>query len=645
MNFFEAQDAARRNSLFLVILFCFAVLSLIGITNIIVMLVIAYEKSGAFPSTYEVFVAEFSWKLFIGIAIVISSIVALGSLYKAILLASGGRAVAESLGGRIVPQNSQDPMHRRLLNVVEEMAIASGAPVPSVYLLDENAINAFAAGWAPSNAVIGVTRGAATYLTRDELQGVIAHEFSHIYNGDMRLNIRLVSILHGILLLGMLGYYLMRSLRYIGNSQNKEGGSLVLAIFILGFSLAIIGYCGTFFGNWIKAIVSRQREYLADASAVQFTRNPDSIAGALKKIGGWSASSYLISPSAPEYSHAYFSPGISNFLFATHPPLKKRILRIEPRWDGNFIIPKRDLPPEKKPDKDKALRKDAVLKSIGAISASTTVNEAFLAIDRIGQANEREIAMASDMLASLPDTLRQEADNPFGVRALIYCLLIDRNKEIQAKQWVNLENNADPAVYTKSKQIYPLVALLEPGQRLPLIELCFPAIKTLSPSQYLTFKKNINALIAADKKLDLKEWVIQRIFQYQIDEAFGLRKPAKAKYSHIGAIKRELELILSMVAYTEHKDEQEAATAFLASIRTTGLTALKMIERKDITLTDLNLAMDKLSMVRPLLKPKILKILAACIASDEKITATGLEILRAVASCLDSPMPILMESK
>ena len=641
MNFFEAQDAARRNTLSLVILFCFAVLLLVVITNVLVLIILAYNQSGVIPTDYQTISTVFDWQMFWGIAIVVSLIIAMGSFYKMLSLSSGGKAVAESLGGRIVPQNSQDPLHRKLLNVVEEMAIASGSPVPSVYLLEENGINAFAAGWSPGNAVIGVTRGAVTYLTRDELQGVIAHEFSHIFNGDMKLNIRLISVLNGILILGMLGYYLMRSVRYMGRSQNKEGGSIVMAIFMLGLGLALIGYCGTFFGKWIKSIVSRQREYLADASAVQFTRNPDSIAGALKKIGGAGVGSKLLSPSAPEYSHAYFSEGISAFLFATHPPLDKRIRRIDPRWNGKFIAPERESLPETKPVTDNKPKKEALLNTITAVAIGTTVDNALQAIDNIGNPTENNFSQALEILANVPDNIKEEANDPFGARALVYCFIIHRNTKIQTLQWTSLEQKADPDVYKKTRQLYPLIAALQPAMRLPVFELCFPALKLLSAPQYKVFKENIYTLIAADKKLDIREWIIQRLIKRQLDEAHGLRKPPKAIHSHIGAVKRELELLLSMTAYIEHKDIQQAEAAFNASIRAVGATALKIVPRQDIKLKELDSAMDKLAEVRPLVKQRILKAIVACLAVDNKVTVTGGELLRVVGSCLDCPIPPL----
>src|SRR5690606_28971990 len=250
----------------------------------------------------------------------------------------GGSVVAGLLGGLPVNPATDDPDERRLVNVVEEMAIASGVPVPAIYVLPgEESINAFAAGYGVHDAAVAVTRGALKHLTRDELQGVIAHEFSHILNGDMRLNIRLIGLLHGLLLLALIGRVLLRSGGRSRGRRKEKGGSVQVAL--IGLGLVLLGYIGVFFGKLIKAAASRQREYLADAAAVQFTRNPEGIAGALKKIGALGAGSRIVHPRAEELSHLYFASGLrSSFagLFATHPPLVERIRRIDPSFSGDF---------------------------------------------------------------------------------------------------------------------------------------------------------------------------------------------------------------------------------------------------------------------------------------------------------------------
>ena len=297
MNFFESQDRVRKNTFQLVFLFTMAVVTLVIMTNLLVMVVFGYINSEQMQDGWTL-LQQIDWQTFAAVSTGVGVVVLVGSLYKIMALSAGGKTVAEALGGKLIPQNTDDLKQRKLLNVVEEMAIASGTPAPPVYLLaDEPGINAFAAGFSPRDAIIGVTQGTIDHLSRDQLQGVIAHEFSHIFNGDMRLNIRLMGVLNGILIIGFIGYYILHSASYSRRGRGNDkgaGGILALAI-----GLMVIGFAGTFFGGLIKAAVSRQREYLADASAVQFTRNPDGIAGALKRIGRLELDSKVANPGAP----------------------------------------------------------------------------------------------------------------------------------------------------------------------------------------------------------------------------------------------------------------------------------------------------------------------------------------------------------
>ncbi|MDR6918966.1 Zn-dependent protease with chaperone function [Pseudomonas sp. 3296] len=331
MNFFEHQDRARRHTSLLVLLMGVAVLSLISLTSGALILILHNQKS--------LLVALTDWQLVGDVTVVVLAMVLGGSLYKAAQLRAGGKKVAERLGGRLLSNESKDVDEHRVMNVVEEMAIASGTLVPAVYLLEDAAINAFAAGWAPQDAVIGITRGAMCVLNREELQGVIAHEFSHIYNGDMRLNTRLTAIVHGLLLLGLTGTLILRTASYRRSSSNddKKDTNFSQAIMMVGGTLWALGYTGTFFGNLIKARICREREFLADASAVQFTRTPQGIAGALKKIGSHSQGSTLQAIHAQEFSHLYFCDGVKaglSGMMSTHPPLAVRIHRIDPQWDA-----------------------------------------------------------------------------------------------------------------------------------------------------------------------------------------------------------------------------------------------------------------------------------------------------------------------
>lgn len=385
MNFFKAQDKARRHTSRLIFLFALAVICLIILTNLLFIATFSYMGTDETEPFISVVKNSYDRDSVIVISIGVSLLILLGSIYKVISLSKGGPAIAEMLGGQLVPQSTTDAEERKLLNIVEEMSIAAGMPIPQVYILEESSINAFAAGQSQSNAVIGVTRGSLSQLSRDELQGVIAHEFSHILNGDMRLNLRLMGLLHGILLIGIIGEHILNSMRYRSSGKKDNGG----AIIVIGLGLLVIGYAGTFFGKWIKASVSRQREYLADASAVQFTRNKDTIAGALKKIGGLDEGSLLQTPSASEYSHAYFSDGVTHFfnsIFATHPPLRERIKKVDPNWNGRFISPKPIVENINEPAEKKAA-------SIAGLDVTTVaiLTAAEQAINQIGNINEENV--------------------------------------------------------------------------------------------------------------------------------------------------------------------------------------------------------------------------------------------------------------
>ena len=638
MNFFEAQDRARRNTLWMILLFILAVAGLVFLTNLLLLVVLAYLKTGYFVFSISELQIYFDLTVFVGVAVGVCLLIFGGSLYKTMSLSKGGPAVAEMLGGRLVPQSTNDLQQRQLLNVVEEMSIAAGMPIPKVYMLDEYSINAFAAGQSPATAVIGVTRGAVTQLSREELQGVIAHEFSHIFNGDMRLNIRLIGVLHGILLVGMIGYFILRSLRFAGRSRSKKGGGGLVAIVALGAGLMVIGYAGTFFGQWIKAVVSRQREYLADASAVQFTRNKDSIAGALKKIGGSGPGSFIESPAAPQYSHAYFANGLGSFwqsLFATHPPLEKRIKVIDPRWDGKFIRPQARQQPVPAEAPDVASARAAAAK----LAVSTAIlSAADQAIRQIGTLNEENIEQVRQLIIAMPESLREAAQSAYSARALIYASLINRQTR-KKEAWASLQQHADRSMPALTMQYLPELQKLDEKMKLPLLELCINALRELSTNQFIQFERAINNIIAVDNKVDLSEWIIQRLVLQQLNEHFGLRKPPKPRYSTLGAVKSDAEALMSLIAYVEHKDENRAAQAFDHGKNEIGATAFNILSRQDFSLNTLNQSLDNLMQLKPLVKPRILKACVAIILADGKTTTRGIELVRTISTCLDCPMP------
>ncbi len=648
MNFFEAQDTARRTTSLLLILFLLAIVILLVLSNFIVVEYLYFVEYGTLTLSLSQLNLVFDTNLCILISAAITGFICLGSVYKLIQLSAGGSVIAQHLGGVIVPRSSDDPLHKKILNIVEEMAIASGTPVPQVYMLNEQGINAFAAGWKTTNVVIGITRGALEQLTRDELQGVIAHEFSHIFNGDMRLNIRLIATLHGILMIGMAGRTILRSLRFMRTSRNSKGsGQAALLIIGIGGALAVIGYSGIFFGNWIKSLISRQREFLADASAVQFTRSSEGIANALKKIGGAVQGSALLAAAVDEYSHAYFALGDTNlkfFSFSTHPPLKERIFRIQPIWDGKYIYEQRKATAsnekEASDDRQKIEKKHRIAASIGSgIGMSVVLNDAMNALDNIGDVSQQQIDAAHLWHQQLPDAVLANAENPYGAQALILALLLHEDVEIENKQFSVLIDVIGESHAQNVKLVQQSVSGLARTQTLSLIDLTLPTLREMTVEQYRRFESCVQKLIRADNEVELREWIIQRVVLQHLDELYGLRKKPRAKYFILGSAKYASELVLSLLVYLEHSDDDEVTQVFDSAKRSIGASALKLLPKTEVSLDSLNAAIDELELLKPPIKKRFLQACVNCISHDGKVTIQAYELTRAIASCLDCPMP------
>jgi Zn-dependent protease with chaperone function len=640
-DFFERQDVARRNTTRLVILFALAVLTLIVSIDLLLAAVMGYL--GRDPDSGAIDWALAADPRVVSLAVFGTLLVAGGgSLFKIAQLRGGGQVVAEQLGGRLLNPDSAVPSEQQLLNVVQEMAIASGAPTPPVYLMDNEAgINAFAAGFTPSDAVIGVTRGAAEAFTRDELQGVIAHEFSHILNGDMRLNIRLIGLLHGILIIGMLGYFVLRMAAFsgAGRSRSRENSS-PLPMLAFGAGLMAVGFFGTLFGNLIKAAVSRQREFLADASAVQFTRNPGGIAGALKRIGGATAGSGIESPNAPEASHMFFGRATKGFsgLFSTHPPLAERIRRIDPSWGGALAD-----------GQAAASAQPAGASAFAGGGAAVTAQSAGAhsvgspSVDQVGQpAGEAHIQYAARLVKSLPAELVSAAHETYGARAVVYALLLDHEAEPRARQLAHLKGAADPGVYEETLRLMPLVDQLDTRARLPLLDMSLPALRGLVQGQYDLFKGNVAALVEADNTIDLFEWSLHRILLHDLDVHFVKRRPPRVRHRSVAAIRPHAELLLSMLAYAGHRDLESAQHGFEQAQRMLGLANARFHAADAVQFEALDRALAAVEESAPAVKRQVLRAAVACIAADRTVTATEAELLRAMSASVGSPMPPLL---
>ena len=671
MNFFEAQDSARRTTNYLVLLFLSAIAFLLALSNLIVFEFFYFLEYAGLTFSLSQLALVFDVNLSIMLCASIVLFITLGSVYKLLQLSSGGSVIAQNLGGIIIPRSSSDQLHKKILNVVEEMAIASGVPVPQVYVLNEQGINAFAAGWKSTNVVIGITQGALDRLNRDELQAVIAHEFSHIFNGDMRLNIRLVAVLHGILMIGVMGRTILRSmtnsytyaerlkakpvspLGSIWQESADSRKSFVSSNFLaIGVALMVVGYSGTFVGNWIKSLINRQREYLADASAVQYTRNRDGIANALKKIGGSIYGSAMLTASIDEYSHAYFAlgdTGFSWFSFSTHPPLKKRILQIEPRWDGKYLFDERKPAPvdnaENKKSEENLRKKKIATSIITGAGVSVAVGDAMGALDTIGEVTQQRVDAAHAWHIALSDEVKAHAENPYGAQALVLALLIDKSASIEDLQYSVLNKVIGELHTNNVKQVKDDVAELARTQTLSLIDLTLPTLREMTVEQYQRFKLCVQQLVEADKKVELSEWIIQRVVLQHLDEHYGHRKKSMGKYVVLGSAKYASEFMLSLLAYLEHKNPQEALRAFDGAKHSVKAGALNLLPKEEISLDNLNDAMDELEFLKPPIKKRFLQACVSCISHDGKVTIQAYELTRAIASCLDCPMPPVLVDK
>ncbi|WP_160152810.1 M48 family metallopeptidase [Microbulbifer sp. ALW1] len=653
MNFFEHQDKARRNTLLLIALFLSAVLGLITITTLFIAFISNFSQMQ--PLSPAALMTALDRETVAGVAVTIVAIITLASLYRLHQLAAGGRAVAESLGGRQINIAPRNQAERRALNVVEEMALASGTPVPDVYILDDPAINAFAAGYKPSDAVIGLTRGCIEQLSRDELQGVVAHEFSHIFNGDTRLNLRIVGLLHGILFIGLLGTWLLRGSAW-GN-RRKRGQPLLFGI---GAGLILIGYTGTFFGTLIKSAMNRQREYLADASAVQFTRNHQGIAGALKKIGHHSQGASLTIANASEFSHMYFACAqqgvlrrVFSDLLATHPPLPDRILRLDPQWNGYYLsasqTPGHTLTSE---PVERQMHRSQNIQMMG-IAPAVPFEQLIDAVDnRIGSPDGQQMEYGRKLLASVPSPLHQAAQDPFAARALVYGLLIaagttdasaGNEKEVahRQEQQLLLENIAHPAVVREFRQLQPVLTELPPHFRLPLLDLSIPALKALAPQQYQIFKRNVIKLIRANGELEIREWALYRVLVHALESNPDRQRIASDKHNHANALGDAQRFLLAAMAHTGSPDYLPAKRAYEAGMTALNLSITPLPTSSDITLQRLDKALMIACATAPLKKPALLKALATTLTHDNVIQAREIELLRALADCLDCPMPPL----
>jgi Zn-dependent protease with chaperone function len=614
MDFFGAQEQARRQTRWLIALFGLAVAAVI--VAVYAAMVVVIGPGG------EQTLSFWNGRLFLIVAGVTILFITGGSFYKISALASGGgESVAESLGGRLVSRASGDLLEMRLLNVVDEMAIASGVPTPKVFILDhEHGINAFAAGFTTQQAVVAVTRGTLELLSRDELQGVIAHEFSHILNGDMRLNLRLIGILHGILLLALIGRILLRG---AGRGRSKNGGGIAF----FGLALLAIGYIGVFFGNLIKAAASRQREFLADASAVQFTRNPDGIGGALKKIGGFEQSA-IHHPKAEEASHLFFGEGISTLFgfLGTHPPIDERIRRI----DRSFRM-------EQKRSVGAVFPPAAGVTGLAA--SETTAITPQQVVTSVGTVMPRQVAYAHDLIESLPPSIRDDYHHPDRARALVYALLVAGDMQPALVLRSTLKDETGELVELAAERVPELNAAGR-ATWLPILELAMPVLAKDRPSAERLLA-NTKRLIESDGRTTLIEYLVYSLLHAALTGKPGekgriQRHPQKT-------VHEDCETVLSTLVHFGHRDTAAAQRAFAYATNSLPPDGeWTLIARDVLTLSQFDQSITRLATLDYRFRAHLIEACSAAIAHDGQVTIQEAELLRIIGAKLDCPIPPLL---
>ena len=639
MNFFERQAAARRQSRWLLLMFAASVLATVLSVDVLVVVAMGgLEAALARP------------KALVITSLVTAGAVGIASLVKMATLRGSGGVVAIGLGASSVPADTRDPSLRRLRNVVEEIAIASGVPMPEVFVMERDAgINAFAAGWSPRDAAVAVTRGALDRLNRDELQGVIAHEFSHILHGDMRLNLRLVGLLGGLTLIGLAGRKLLDGgyfgHRITGGAGRDSAGGVAGAVGMIGVFLVVVGWIGVTAGRLIRAGLSRQRELLADASAVQFTRQAAGLAGALKKIGGLPEGARLRSAArAEEVSHMLFGDGVGlrgrlAGLFATHPPILERVRALEPGFNeaalGRLAADWARHPPV-------GAEEDARLGfaspgPLPPIDAELALRPAEL-VAGVAEPADADLDRARAILAALPEALMEAARDREAAPALVLALLLSQRPEIRRQQRAEVEARLGEAFALKVLGWQGAVADLHPQLRLPLAELAFPRLRARAATELRAIVDACYALVHADGELEVFEYCLGLLLHRQLlaAEAPLAAPPAPRR---LAEVEPSATTLLAVIASAGHADPALARRAFLA-----GLT--RLFPRSTTTFAPplagvraLDQGWDALQALEPVSKAMLLEAVVEAATHDGRLTVAELELLRTVSALLDCPLP------
>ena len=633
MNFFAQQAAARAHARRLIWLFIAAVIAVVVCVDAIVMIVfsmLAGNHAGVSGSFQDSMAAPSLW---IWTGLVVLGVVTLGTAYRTSQLSAGGNAVAQQLGAERVPHDTRDPLRRRLWNVVEEMSIASGVPIPAIYVLEEEqGINAFAAGHTTSDAAITVTRGALQRLNRDELQGVIGHEFSHILNGDMRVNIRLMGMLFGLLVIGYIGQFVMRG---SARGGGKKGGVLVLA----GLAVMILGYVGLFLGRLIQAAVSRQCEVVADASSVQFTRDTQGLRNALVKIGACDAGSRLQTAAAEEVAHMLFASGLDR-VFATHPPLVERIRALDPSFDEREFerVSARMQTEQLASDAaDEERENPASAAFAGAANSPRRAVASGLIAQMVGNPSTEQVALARRIRESLPKDIVANADDPGRAVGVLWSLLLDADAVARKQQLEVLQKDFGVRHAELAASQYERIAGLHPMLRLPLLMHLIPALRRLSRSDRDRILAGIERLLRVDGKVTVYEYVLAKLALQGLADA-----PSKARSMRelkLSDVTSDLQIVFSVVAVEGSADAITARRSYEL-----GMSHLLPRERPEFrALADwvpaLDAALARLDQLAPAGKELLVEALVKSIALDNELALAEAELLRAICATIHCPLP------
>ncbi|MEX2126274.1 MAG: M48 family metallopeptidase [Woeseia sp.] len=638
MNFFDAQDRARRTTRWLVVVYAIATLLIVaGVTTIVGGALYLFGTPGLPPDPAILVVTA-----------VLAALLILGAtFYKTAALSVGGSRVATDMGGTQVPPDVQDPLRRRVRNIIEEMSIASGVPAPDIYVLEaENGINAFAAGYTPGDAAIAVTRGALDVLDRDELQGVIAHEFSHILNGDMRINIRLMGVLFGIMVLSIIGRIVLRGGYHSGamSSRRSRGAPAVMAV---GVGLSILGWLGVFLARLIKAAVSRQRESLADASAVQFTRQSQGLANALKKIGGYTERSYLRAADPEEVSHMLFARGSRRLvsLFATHPPLVQRIQALDPSFREEDFVPVLPQPQGVRQSIFEGGDFSAAASHAGATLAGPGASGENTISDTIGNPDARQIGYARQLRQSIPGTLYDAAHSQESALLLTLALVLDTSGENLERQLRLITEQLGRDRTSLVKKYYVLLQETGPAYGLPLLEIAFPALKRRPAPQLQFLIGLVRRLVETNGEVDLYEFCFYRILTGGLRQSMGPVPSNRANRVSKDIARRAALQLLRIVADHGHDTQAARDEAYRAGIAQFGRWAAA--GREDVpgdteTVAELDRCLDVLRRIDLSDRKNLIDALSTTIGHDRRMTLTEAELLRAICAALDCPLPPLI---